>query len=136
MIRLEPADYDFEDVLGRVNKVMDQVMQKSFFRFRPCERWQPAINVYETEEAYYICLDLAGVDPKQIELQADNKCLQITGHRAIPSPHAETNARIHTMEIDHGTFHRSVQMPANVDIDKIEARHRNGMVWIEMPKTK
>jgi len=134
MIRLHPGGMNSDDVVVRVNQIMDQMLQKSFFKFRPCERWQPAINFYETDEAYYICLDLSGVETKQIELHVDGEVLRISGHRAAPTPEGVRQARIHVMEIDHGPFYRSIQIPSSVERDGIKARQQNGLVWVTMPK--
>ena len=43
--------------------------------------------------------------------------------------------RIHLMEIDHGSFCREVELPEDVDRDRIVANYRNGMLWVELPKT-
>ena len=136
MIRLAPGGLDFDDMVVRVNQIMDQMMQKSFFKFRPCDRWQPPINLYETAEAYYLCLDLAGVDGKLIDLKVDGRTLRVSGHRPAPAPEGVTQTRIHVMEIDHGPFYRAIQIPLEVDTDRIEARQRNGLMWVTMPKTK
>jgi HSP20 family molecular chaperone IbpA len=42
--------------------------------------------------------------------------------------------RIHLMEIDHGSFCREVELPEDVDRERISATYRNGMLWIELPK--
>jgi HSP20 family molecular chaperone IbpA len=39
------------------------------------------------------------------------------------------------MEIDHGGFCREVELPEDVDRERIAANYRNGMLWIELPKT-
>ena len=135
MIRLEPGGRDVDDAVGRVSQLMEHMLQKSFFKFRPCDRWHPTINFYETDDAYHLCADLAGVDPKQVELHVEGQDLRISGHRPAPTPEGAVQVRIHVMEIDHGSFQRSIEIPSNVDVHGIRARHRNGLVWIEMPKT-
>ncbi|NLE30551.1 MAG: Hsp20/alpha crystallin family protein [Phycisphaerae bacterium] len=134
MIRIQAGSARFDDVILQVNHFMDQFMQKSFFRFKPCGNWQPVINLYEIPDAFYICVDLAGVDPKQVELHVENKLLHIMGHRVTPAPTGGTSARIHVMEIDHGPFCRSVNIPDGVDIDKIKAHYTQGLLWINLPK--
>jgi HSP20 family protein len=111
-------------------------MNKNFYRFRTCGQWEPQINFYETPNAYQICIDLAGVDPKQVELHLENDMLHIVGHRATPSPPGKSNARIHVMEIDHGPFGRSIQIPVDVDKTKIEATYSQGFLWIKLPKNE
>jgi HSP20 family molecular chaperone IbpA len=43
--------------------------------------------------------------------------------------------RVHLMEIDHGPFTREVELPPDADKAGISASYRNGMLWIEIPKT-
>jgi len=52
----------------------------------------------------------------------------------VGRPHAPRRVRIHLMEIDHGGFCREVELPEDVDKDRIAANYRNGMLWIELPK--
>ena len=49
-------------------------------------------------------------------------------------PAEHKRVRIHLMEIDHGSFCREVELPEDVDRDRIAANYRNGMLWIELPK--
>jgi HSP20 family protein len=127
---------DLTDLAQKVNQIMDQFMQKSLFRFRPCERWQPAINLYETPEGFTVCIDLAGVDPKEVEIRAERNVLYIIGKRETPATARMQGPRIHVMEIDHGPFYRAVSIPENVEIKKIEAKYTNGFLWVELPKEK
>jgi HSP20 family molecular chaperone IbpA len=39
------------------------------------------------------------------------------------------------MEIDHGAFSRDVEIPADANRHSITATYRNGLLWIEIPKT-
>jgi HSP20 family molecular chaperone IbpA len=41
---------------------------------------------------------------------------------------------MHMMEIDHGPFHRALEMPERVVSDQIKACYRNGFLWVKMPK--
>jgi HSP20 family protein len=134
MITIRTGSASFDDVVLQVNHFMDHFMQKSFFRFKPCGNWQPVINLYEISDAFYICVDIAGIDPKQVELHVENKLLHIMGHRATPSPATTNGARIHVMEIDHGPFCRTVNIPEGVDVDKIQANYNQGLLWINLPK--
>ena len=134
MIKVHPGGSNFDEMIGLVNHFMDRVMQQKFYRFRPCSEWEPPINFYETAESYMICIDLAGIDPKQAELHLENDTLHVMGHRVTPSPPGGSTARIHVMEIDHGPFCRTVKVPEDVDKEKIEASYSQGFLWIKLPK--
>ena len=115
-------------------------MNKGYYNFLPNETWTPSVNLYETETAYVVCVDLSGVDKEKIDLTVADQRLKLRGARAVPvQPDGETEmankrVKVHLMEIDHGGFSREVELPHDVEHDKINANYRNGMLWIELPK--
>lgn len=133
-------DHPFQHVSRNVNKIVEQ-MQKGYYNFRPNEFWAPNVNLYETEDHYLVCVDLAGVEKDKLDLELLENRLTIRGAREVPSygePAAATaersKLRVHVMEIDHGFFVREVELPQHVQRDRIAAHYRNGMLWIEIPK--
>lgn len=135
------ADPPFKTLTSQVNRLMEQ-MQKGYYNFYPGEIWAPAVNLYETESTYIVCVDLAGVDKEKIDLEIVDQHLKLKGTRAVPT-HPEPSQgediqtpriRVHLMEIDHGAFCREVELPLDVIRDSITANYRNGMLWIEIPK--
>ena len=141
--RLAP-DQPFQHVSRNVNKIVEQ-MQKGYFNFRPNDTWQPNVNLYETDELYLVCVDLAGVDKETISPEVLDGRLTIRGTRSVPayddseaaavaSTSERVKLRVHVMEIDHGAFYREVEIPEAVDQGRIAAHYRNGMLWIELPK--
>ena len=143
------SDPAFGNVQRQMQRMMEQ-MQKSFFNFCPSETWTPNVNLYESEGGYLVCVDLSGVDKEKIEVVVADQKLTLRGARLVPTfPELEVQAggaggggsadshprlRVHVMEIDHGPFCREVELPADVDREKIGAAHRNGLLWIELPK--
>ncbi len=119
----------------------DDPMQRGYFNYVPNEIWKPNVNLYETDSSYLVCVDLAGVDKNEIDVVVQDQHLRIRGRRIVPTPEdiaetQKTRLRVHLMEIDHGNFSREVELPANVEKDGISATHRNGMLWIDLPKKK
>ena len=133
------SDTPFGSVARQMNKLVDQ-MNKGYYNFLPNETWTPSVNLYETETAYVVCVDLSGVDKEKIDLTVADQRLKLRGARAVPvQPDGETEmankrVKVHLMEIDHGGFSREVELPHNVEHEKINANYRNGMLWIELPK--
>ena len=137
------SEPNFATVQRQMQRLMEQ-MQKGFFNFCPSETWTPNVNLYESDTAYIVCVDLAGVDKEKIEVVVADQKLTLRGARLVPTMpendghHASgehhPKLRVHVMEIDHGPFCREVELPADVDRDGIEAAHRNGLLWIELPK--
>ncbi len=132
----------YGSVVRQLGRALDQ-LQKGFFSFCPVETWAPAVNLYETEAAYYVCVDLSGVQKEKIDLVVADGQLRLRGQRPVPvvPPAGEDlprpgneRVRIHLMEIDYGPFCREVALPADADQDRIVASYRDGMLWVELPK--
>jgi HSP20 family protein len=128
----EPA---FGGVARQMGKLLDQ-FQKGYSNFAPSDSWTPNVNLYETDVAYLVCVDLSGVEKEKIDITVENHLLKLHGNRTVPVPNSggESRIRVHLMEIDHGAFSREVELPLDVQQDKIAAHHRNGLLWIELPK--
>jgi HSP20 family protein len=120
------------------SKLLEQLQNKGYYSFYPGETWTPNVNLYETDASYMVCVDLAGVEKKKIDINIADGRLTIRGSRPVPSCKQTSNesarVRIHLMEIDHGGFARDVEMPQDVQADQITAKYENGMLWIELPK--
>lgn len=145
------TDEAFGSMGRQMGKILEQ-LHKGYYGFAPTENWTPNVNLYETERAYQVCVDLAGVEKEKIDIEVHQQRLVLRGTRTVPmsasgapqpqpspAPNApaDSNAkrtRIHLMEIDHGAFARVVELPNDVLEDKISAEYRNGLLWIELPK--
>jgi HSP20 family protein len=128
----------FTNMARQMGKMMDQ-LQKGYFNFCPAETWTPAVNLYENDIGYVVCVDLSGVDKDKIDLVVAEGQLKLRGQRVVPvTPEGgEARAkslRVHLMEIDYGPFCREVALPADVDEEKIRANYVNGMLWVELPR--
>ncbi len=134
------TDQPFHQVGRQMNKMLEQ-MHKGYFGYSNAETWTPNVNLYETEQAYVVCVDLAGVEKEKIDVVVSDQRLRLRGARAVPTdpqppapdvPHRRM--RVHLMEIDHGAFCRDVELPHDVDRERIIASYRDGLLWIELPK--
>jgi HSP20 family protein len=100
--------------------------------------WRPAINAYRCEDCIRVCVDLAGVDRSDIDLVIANQQLSIRGVRAVPEPSDQGRQAMQmiAMEIDYGPFERELRLPAEVDVNKVHAEQKNGLLWIHLPLRK
>ena len=94
--------------------------------------WRPAVDIKEEPNQFVILADLPGVDPKDIEITMDKGVLTIKGERV--SGMEETREGYRRVERLHGTFYRRFSLPDTADADHIEARGRNGVLEIILPK--
>ena len=61
-----------------------EALMKGYFNFFPSETWNPPVNLYESENAYLVCVDLAGVDKDKIDLTVHENKLRLKGNRPFP----------------------------------------------------
>ncbi|MDX2474195.1 MAG: Hsp20/alpha crystallin family protein [Candidatus Krumholzibacteria bacterium] len=94
--------------------------------------WKPATDAYETEESFIVQMDLAGMDPTQIEVLADEKTLLVRGIRQDSSGPGKKH--FHKMEINVGPFARRVPLVAEVDPASATARYRAGFLYVTFAK--
>ena len=130
----------FHGINRQMGKLIDR-LQKGYHNFAPGEVWAPSVNLYETDCAYLLCVDLAGVEKEKIDITVEDRILRLHGHRMVPACEEPAKGdspcqkvRVHLMEIDHGSFSRDVELPVDVQQDNINARYRDGMLWVELPK--
>ncbi len=94
----------------------------------------PGMNVYETDEAFELTLELPGMKKDDIEISIENNVLNISGERKATR---EEDGRIyHRIESRFGTFSRNLPLPNNVNEDNIEANYDNGVLTVNIPKTE
>ena len=102
-------------------------------RFSP-PAWEPAIDVYETEEAVVVVVELAGVTEADFGLTIDGGVFTIQGYRNRAPSHGGKRA-YHQVEIASGRFSRSIRLPAIIDAEKVTASYGEGIVEVVLPKT-
>ncbi len=128
----------FEGWSSSIQSIMDEMLNRHFVQFRDDGNWQPATNVYERPDAYFLCVDLAGMDDREIDVRCPSPTrITLAGHRRQPRPQdVEGALSIHVLEIDEGPFRRIVDLPEAIVVDGIEASYSRGFLWIFLPKAK
>ena len=96
--------------------------------------WEPAIDVYETEDEVVVVVEIAGVNEENIEIMIDENIFIIRGERRDA---IFAGRKIyHQMEITSGPFERAVLLPSKVNAAQSNASYKNGLVEVVMPKVK
>jgi HSP20 family protein len=93
----------------------------------------PAVDITESEKAYEITAELAGMDEKNIEVKLADGGLTIKGEKQEEKE--EKKKDYYLNERHFGSFERSFQLPDGVDTNKIEATLKKGLLKVTLPKT-
>jgi len=94
--------------------------------------WSPPTDVYETENGFVVRLEVAGMRQSDYSVSVEKNFLVISGVRA-EAPERRAYQR---MEIRFGEFNTAVELPAGVDVSRIETEYDDGFLMVFLPKTK
>jgi HSP20 family protein len=92
----------------------------------------PALDVMDCGNELLVRADLPGLEQKDIQIDLQDGALTIRGERK--NEHRGHDDRYHWAERWEGTFVRTIPLPSSVQMDKIEAEFRNGVLEVHMPK--
>lgn len=95
--------------------------------------WRPELDLSETNEALAITVEIPGIEPKDVQVMLENGMLTIRGEKRQETERKDE--RYFRSERRYGAFTRSLRLPANVDAAKIDAKFKNGVLTVVMPKT-
>lgn len=132
MVRYEPWNLldKFQDELNRLG-IFDQ-MENSDNSNVVTSHWRPAVDIREESDRFVIIADIPGVDPKDIEITMEQGVLTIKGERS--SDTEESHEGYRRVERVRGTFYRRFSLPDSADAEHIEAKGKNGVLEIVLPK--
>jgi HSP20 family molecular chaperone IbpA len=125
----------FEQLQRQLRALAGEFTRVQTVRFSAAPCWSPAINVYRCADRFVVCVDLAGVHKQDLSVQAERRCLRVSGHRLPPEPEVEPRGpmQVLAMEIDYGHFEREVRLPEAIDPERTIAEQHEGWLWIQLP---
>jgi len=94
--------------------------------------WRPAVDIKEEKDRYVIHADLPGVQAKNIDITMEDGILTLKGERATNKE--EEHEGYKRVERVYGTFYRRFSLPDTADTDRIEAKSKDGVLEIVVPK--
>ena len=94
----------------------------------------PVVDVFETERAVEIVLDLPGVAPEAVRVLFKAGILLIVGEKERPDLSKRGPASFHLVERDFGRFARAVRINAAIDGSQARARLANGELRVVLPR--
>jgi HSP20 family protein len=97
--------------------------------------FRPQLDCYRVADppAVHVVVELAGVDPEQLELKVEGRVLTLSGRR--DRPHLP-GAQYRQMEIEYGPFETKVQLGEEVDTAAASAEYERGLLKITLPVAK
>lgn len=94
----------------------------------------PTIDQTEDDKAFYVSIELPGMDEKDVDVTLSGRLLTIRGEKK--EDEKEEDKDYYRRERRFGSFRRTLELPGEVDETKIEAAFKKGVLRIELPRTK
>ncbi len=100
----------------------------------PARTFLPTTDIYETEQALTVVMEMPGVDKSSLDIHVENGVLTVAGH--IDFTKYEKFQPIYT-EYNIGHYRRSFTLsPSRVDAEKIRAEVKDGVLTLTLPKAE
>ncbi len=107
-------------------------------RFAAMRRaFRPRIDIFRTDGAagepstITVVVELAGIDPEEVELVLLDRTLVIAGRRE--PPHGEGPRSYYQLEIENGPFARKIALAEDVSVKTARATYVDGLLTIVLP---
>jgi len=138
LVRYEPWH-----VVNRLHQTLDQAFNNHFSNdsalnppeasSSPSVSWVPRVDIHEEKDRFVVLADVPGVDPKDIDITAENGVLSVRGERKVEK--RETEAGYERIERVAGSFLRRFTLPEGANTEQIKAKQTNGVLEVTIPKT-
>lgn len=92
--------------------------------------WTPVVDIVENDGSFIVRAELPGVAKDDVKVHIDNGILTIKGEKKVECK----DEKRHRVECLYGSFVRSFTLPQDVDVEKVEAGYKNGILSLTIPK--
>lgn len=123
---------DVERIQGELEELFSDLWQvPGFVGLR--RGFRPHVDCYRSDDppAVTVVVDLAGVEPDEVEIVVAEQAILLTGERKRHAPNCRVSYR--QMEIEYGAFRRRIALADAVDPDAAHATYENGLLTVVMP---
>ena len=115
----------FDEYFGQFPAVREEALGKT---------WAPAVDIYEDKSDIIVKAELPGMKRDDLSIDVRNNVLTLSGER---NDEAETKKEnFHRIERSYGKFSRSFTLPDSVQVDKVKADYKDGILEITLPKAE
>jgi len=97
-------------------------------------RAYPLMNMAEDADGYTIEALAPGVNPDSIQITVVRNILTVAGEKTPPE--GVQREQFHRTERAAGRFVRNIELPTDIDPDRVEARYANGLLVLTLPKSE
>jgi HSP20 family protein len=122
------------DALFALQRALDARMASDWLRDATTSRGPfPPINVFQQGEDLLAVIELPGVSKDDLELQAKENVIRISGKKTVSY---REGVSVHRRERVSGEFDRTLTIPIQIDPDGIKAEYHDGVLALFLPRAE
>ncbi len=118
---------EFQRIENEMNRVLSRYVSPSTSDF-------PAVNIWADGEETLVTTEIPGIDSDTIDISVIGKTLMIKGSREPEKP--GDGCSYHRRERWYGQFTKTIELPFNIEADKVAANFSNGILSIRLPRAE
>lgn len=96
--------------------------------------WTPSVDISETEGEFQIKAEIPDVKKEDVKITLEEGVLTLQGQRKQEKEDKRT--KYHRIERSYGSFARTFALPDVIEIDKVKAEFRDGVLNLHLPKSE
>ena len=124
---------DLQEGIKSIQKIIDQKIDD----YKKATIHSLDVDLIETEEKYYLKVDVPGIEKEEIDIEAGDKDISsVATFKPYIEEIEEEDKTVLISDIKQGRCSKSIRFSNNIEIDKISAKFNNGTVLITIPKLK
>src|SRR5262245_33027266 len=126
---------DMGDIQTEMNRLFDGFFGRPGAPANAVVRvWAPAVDMHETKDELVMTVELPGVNEKDVHLSLTGDLISVKGERQWN--HEVKQENYHRAERWSGRFERTLPLPIPVQVDKVKATYRDGVLTVTLPKAE
>jgi HSP20 family protein len=132
LVLRDPIWKEFGTLGNRLNRMFEMQREDDSNDFLGA--WSPAVDIYDKGNEVVIHAELPGIRKDDIDIRVENNVLTIRGKKERKEEVKEEG--YFRTERAYGTFSRSFSLPTTVDVAKITAEYKDGVLTLTLPKAE
>src|SRR5258708_7490667 len=127
---MAPKSWDVGHELHALRERMNRFFEEEAPRSSSSGAFSPPTDVYLTDEAVVVTIELPGVDPQDVAVRCEGQTLTISGERS-----AHSEGLCHQIERSFGPFLRTLPLPPGVLAGERRVKFEDGLLTVEVPRS-
>ena len=97
-------------------------------------KWGPNLDISEGRKDITVKAEIPGIEAKDFDISINGRRLNIRGEKK--QEETEEEETYYRVERSYGYFNQTIELPSEVDPNKVDASYKKGILKIKLRKTK